>query len=109
VPTANLNEREISLLLIQQSFKKAKQVMASLFGNFVQDVAGLIAVCLVLGLVLVAGQRIQRSKGRDIKWHAIYFTVVVLSFVAVPLNAKQVLFTPLSVVVVGTGKKFSNN
>lgn len=68
--------------------------------------AGLIGVCLVLGLVLVAGQRIQRSKGRDIKWHALYFIAIAISFFAFPLSAKQVLFTPLSVVVVGTGKTF---
>lgn len=76
--------------------------MSSIFGNFVQDMAGLIGVCLVLGLVLVAGQRIQRSKGRDIKWHALYFIAIAISFFAFPLSAKQVLFTPLSVVVVGT-------
>jgi len=76
----------------------------TVFGDFIEDVTGLIAVCLVMGLVLVAGQRIPRTKGRAIKWHIIYAPIVLASFFLMPMSVKEVVFTPLCVVVAGTGK-----
>ena len=78
------------------------------FQNFMQDVGGLIALCMVLGLILVAGQRFERNKGRAIKFHIIYAAVVLASFFLLPMVAKEALFSPLSVVVVGTGKHDCN-
>ena len=69
-----------------------------------QDVGGLIAVCMVLGLILVAGQQFERTKRRVIRFHIIYAAVVLASFLLLPMVAKEALFSPLSVVVVGTGK-----
>lgn len=74
----------------------------TVFGDFIEDVTGLIAVCLVMGLVLVAGQRIPRTKGRAIKWHIIYAPIVLASFFLMPMSVKEVVFTPLCVVVAGT-------
>jgi hypothetical protein len=74
------------------------------FADFIEDVTGLVAVCLVMGLVLVAGQRIPRTKGRAIKWHIIYAPIVLAFFFLMPMSVKEVVFTPLCVVVAGTGK-----
>jgi len=74
----------------------------SAFETFMHDVAGLIAVFMILGLILVAGQRFERNKGRVIKFHIIYAGVTLVSFLILPMIVKEALFTPLTVVVVGT-------
>jgi hypothetical protein len=80
----------------------------SAFETFMHDVAGLIAVFMILGLILVAGQRFERNKGRVIKFHIIYAGVTLASFLILPMIVKEALFTPLTVVVVGTGKHDCN-
>eukprot|EP00979_Chaetoceros_neogracilis_P004439 scaffold787_cov285-Chaetoceros_neogracile.AAC.3 len=74
----------------------------SAFETFMHDVAGLIAVFMILGLILVAGQRFERNKGRVIKFHIIYAGATLVSFLILPMIVKEALFTPLTVVVVGT-------
>jgi len=43
-----------------------------------------------------------RTRGRDIKVHAIYVGAVVATFILLPMTAKEVFFTPFTVVVAGT-------
>ena len=70
--------------------------------DFTQDLAGLTAVILVLALVLIASKGFRRNKGRNMKYHGIYATITILCFLLIPLATKDVFFSQLTVVVVGT-------
>jgi hypothetical protein len=72
------------------------------FGGFMQDVVGMVSVALLVLLVYVASQRLERTRGKNATYHIIYGAAVVVSFVLLPMVAKETLFTPLSVVVAGT-------
>ncbi len=66
------------------------------------DVVGLVAIGLLLVLTYFASKRIDRSRGRDSKFHTLYAACVILSILLIPLTAKEVLFNPLNVAVAGT-------
>ena len=74
----------------------------NMFENFLKDIIGLVAVLLFILLVYAASKRITRTKGRNVTYHAIYGAITVVSFILIPMEIKDIIFTPLSVVVVGT-------
>lgn len=74
-----------------------------IFDNFAADVAALVAVCMVLGLVSLASAKIERSKGKNLTAHAAFLAVTVCSYLFIPMWIKDSFFTPLTIVVVGTG------
>jgi len=70
--------------------------------SFTADIIALISVFLGIGLIGVASRNIERTKGRVIKYHVMYAAVPLAGVFLTPLYIKSLLFSPLSVVVVGT-------
>ncbi len=75
---------------------------ASMNSTLLHDLSALIGILLGVGLVAIAARGVTRSKGKEIKNHIIYAAAPVVLLLFLPLTAKDILFTPLSVVVVGT-------
>lgn len=66
------------------------------------NLTALVAVLFCALLLSIAGRGVPRTKGRDIKFHLIYALFPVVLILTLPLIAKDILFSPLTVVVVGT-------
>ncbi len=70
--------------------------------TFVQDIAGIIGLLMAVGLLGLASRQMERSRGKKITAHGIFLAVTVACFILIPFEAKDVIFSPLAVVVVGT-------
>mmetsp|Transcript_9042 Transcript_9042/g.9924 ORF Transcript_9042/g.9924 Transcript_9042/m.9924 type:complete len:341 (+) Transcript_9042:83-1105(+) len=68
----------------------------------VQDVAAFVGVVLGIGMIFLATRSLTRSKGKNIINHVIYAALVLLVVFGLSVDAKEVIFTPLSVIMVGT-------
>mmetsp|Transcript_12466 Transcript_12466/g.15797 ORF Transcript_12466/g.15797 Transcript_12466/m.15797 type:complete len:342 (-) Transcript_12466:535-1560(-) len=69
--------------------------------SLLQDIAAVVGVLITAGLIVLATRGMKRSEGKNIIAHVIYVAITVALFF-LPLEAKDALFTPFSVVVVGT-------
>lgn len=70
--------------------------------TFIQDLAILTGIAFAAGLIFIATRKSVRSKGKNVVAHGIYAAVIVASFFLFPGDAKEVVFSNLAVVVVGT-------
>lgn len=70
--------------------------------TFTEDLIALISVLLGIVLIAVASQNIERTKGKVIKYHVMYAAIPLAGVFLAPFYVKSLLFSPLSVVVVGT-------
>ena len=70
--------------------------------SFAEDIIALISVLLGIALVGTASRGFERTKGKVIKYHVMYAAVPLAGVFLTPFYFKSLLFSPLSVVVVGT-------
>lgn len=70
--------------------------------SWVQDLAAVIGLLVGVGLILVASRGAKRSEGKNIIAHVIYLGISLAIFFLVPVDTKELFFTPFSVVVVGS-------
>ena len=73
-----------------------------IFSNLATDLIGITGVVLIVALAVIASKGFERNKGNNIKIHAVYAIFTALCVIFIPVQAKDILFTQLSVVVVGT-------
>lgn len=69
--------------------------------TFVQIVATSIGLLLACGLLLITTRNTTRSQGKNVAAHVIFIAVVAGSFF-IPMGGKEVIFSPISVIIVGS-------
>ncbi len=76
--------------------------VSTFFQGFLHDIVVIVSLVLLLVLIYFASQRFTRTKGRDPTYHVIYAAITIASFLLLPLEAKDTIFTPLTVIISGT-------
>jgi hypothetical protein len=70
--------------------------------SFVQNLAALLGLGFGVLIIALASNHGSRSEGKNLAAHGILIAVALGCFFALPIEAKEMIFTPLSVVVIGT-------
>ena len=66
------------------------------------ELGALGGVVLAVGLLGLASRRVTRSRGRNLVAHVLYIAMVLACFFLIPMDMKDIIFSPLAVVVIGT-------
>jgi hypothetical protein len=70
--------------------------------SFFQDLVGLLAILSIVGILMISSRAPKRTRGRELPYHGIFAGAALVLFLLIPLGLKEVLFTPLTVVIAGT-------
>lgn len=70
--------------------------------TILQELIGFLSIISVVGIIMISSRAPPRTRGREFKYQAIFAAVTIICFLFLPRTVKEILFTPLSVVISGT-------
>jgi receptor expression-enhancing protein 5/6 len=70
--------------------------------TFLQDLVGLLAILSIVGIIMISSRAPKRTRGREVKYQTMFAVPALVFFFLIPFWLKEILFTPLSVVIAGS-------